>query len=73
MLCKPPFALNATTRFINPTKTLESMAVEKPAVCTAVHDVAGYLTMRLCQRLHGLFRTQRWAFGIDAALSQAIP
>ena len=34
-----PFALNGSTRFISPTKTLEYMAGEKPVVSTAVHDV----------------------------------
>ena len=34
-----PFALNESTRFINPTKTLEYMAGEKPVVSTAVRDV----------------------------------
>lgn len=35
-----PFALNESTRFISPTKTLEYMAGEKPVVSTAVHDVS---------------------------------
>jgi len=39
-VCLLPFALNESTRFISPTKTLEYMAAEKPAVSTAVHDVA---------------------------------
>ena len=34
-----PFALNESTRFISPTKTLEYMASEKPVVSTPVHDV----------------------------------
>ena len=38
-LCMMPFAINAATRFISPTKTLEYMAAEKPVVSTAVHDV----------------------------------
>lgn len=38
-VCLLPFALNAATRFISPTKTLEYMAAEKPVVSTAVHDV----------------------------------
>ena len=40
-VCLLPFALNASTRFISPTKTLEYMAAEKPVVSTAVHDVVG--------------------------------
>lgn len=38
-VCLLPFALNAATRFISPTKTLEYMAAEKPIVSTAVQDV----------------------------------
>jgi glycosyltransferase involved in cell wall biosynthesis len=34
-----PFALNDSTRFISPTKTLEYMAGEKPAVSTKIRDV----------------------------------
>ena len=38
-VCLMPFALNESTRFISPTKTLEYLAGEKPVVSTAVHDV----------------------------------
>ena len=38
-VCLMPFALNAATQFINPTKTLEYMAAGKPIVSTAVPDV----------------------------------
>ena len=34
-----PFALNDSTQFISPTKTLEYMAAGKPAISTAVKDV----------------------------------
>jgi glycosyltransferase involved in cell wall biosynthesis len=34
-----PFALNESTRFISPTKTLEFMAAHKPIVSTAIVDV----------------------------------
>ncbi len=34
-----PFALNESTRFISPTKTLEYMAAHKPIVSTPVRDV----------------------------------
>lgn len=40
-LCLMPFALNESTRFISPTKTLEYMAGEKPIVSTPVRDVVG--------------------------------
>jgi len=38
-ICLMPFALNAATQFINPTKTLEYLAARKPVVSTAVPDV----------------------------------
>ena len=39
-VCLLPFALNDSTRFISPTKTLEYMAAERPIVSTNIHDVA---------------------------------
>ncbi len=39
-VCLMPFALNASTRFISPTKTLEYLAAGKPPVSTAIRDVA---------------------------------
>jgi glycosyltransferase involved in cell wall biosynthesis len=38
-VCLLPFALNESTRYISPTKTLEYMAAGKPIVSTAVPDV----------------------------------
>lgn len=38
-VCLLPFARNASTRFISPTKTLEYMAAEKPIVSTPIQDV----------------------------------
>jgi glycosyltransferase involved in cell wall biosynthesis len=38
-VCLMPFALNAATEFINPTKALEYMATGKPIVSSAVPDV----------------------------------
>jgi len=38
-VCLMPFALNASTRFISPTKTLEYLAAGKPVVSTPIHDV----------------------------------
>jgi len=43
-VCLMPFALNAATEFINPTKTLEYMAAGKPIVSTAVADVVRNFT-----------------------------
>jgi glycosyltransferase involved in cell wall biosynthesis len=39
-VCLLPFARNAATRMISPTKTLEYMAAEKPIVATPIRDVA---------------------------------
>jgi UDP-galactopyranose mutase len=39
-VCLLPFAINESTRFISPTKTLEYMAAELPIVSTPVTDVA---------------------------------
>lgn len=39
-VCLMPFALNASTRFISPTKVLEYMAAQLPVVSTAIADVA---------------------------------
>ena len=38
-VCLMPFALNDSTRFISPTKTLEYMAAGKPVVSTRIRDV----------------------------------
>lgn len=38
-VCLMPFALNAATEFINPTKALEYMAAGKPVVSTALQEV----------------------------------
>ena len=38
-VCLLPFAINAATKFISPTKTLEYMAAGKPVVSTPVADV----------------------------------
>jgi protoporphyrinogen oxidase len=38
-VCLLPFALNESTRFISPTKTLEYMCARKPIVSTEIRDV----------------------------------
>jgi UDP-galactopyranose mutase len=38
-VCLLPFARNAATRFISPTKTLEYMAAERPIISTPLTDV----------------------------------
>lgn len=39
-VCLLPFAINASTRYISPTKVLEYMAAELPSVSTPITDVA---------------------------------
>jgi UDP-galactopyranose mutase len=39
-VCLLPFALNESTKFISPTKTLEYLAADKPIVSTPITDVA---------------------------------
>lgn len=39
-VCLLPFARNAATRYISPTKTLEYMAAQRPIVSTPINDVA---------------------------------
>lgn len=43
-ICLMPFAINAATQYINPTKTLEYLAAGKPVVSTAVPDVVRQYT-----------------------------
>jgi glycosyltransferase involved in cell wall biosynthesis len=43
-VCLMPFALNESTEYINPTKTLEYMAAGKPIVSTAIADVVRNFT-----------------------------
>jgi glycosyltransferase involved in cell wall biosynthesis len=38
-MCLMPFAMNASTRFISPTKTLEYLVAGKPVVSTPIRDV----------------------------------
>lgn len=38
-VCMMPFAMNSSTKFINPTKALEYMATGKPIVGTPIRDV----------------------------------
>jgi glycosyltransferase involved in cell wall biosynthesis len=38
-ICMMPFAMNESTKFISPTKTLEYMVAHKPIISTPVYDV----------------------------------
>lgn len=44
-VCLMPFALNAATEYINPTKALEYMAAGKPVVSTALDEVRSNFSM----------------------------
>ena len=70
-VCLMPFAMNESTRFISPTKTLEYMAGEKPIVSTPIGDVislygdtvrvvaAGPAFVTACEQALGESRAQR--------------
>ncbi len=66
-----PFALNASTRFISPTKTPEYLAAGKPVVSTAIRDVErGYSDAGLVAIAHS---PEEFASAIDAALLPPSP
>ena len=56
-VCLMPFALNESTRFISPTKTLEYMAAELPIVATPIVDVADIYGDIVYIALHDQFVT----------------
>jgi UDP-galactopyranose mutase len=64
-----PFALNESTRFISPTKTLEYMAAHKPIVSTPVHDVISLYgsVVRIAET------AQQFVDKIETALNEAQP
>lgn len=47
-VCLMPFALNASTEFINPTKALEYMAAGRPVVSTALDEVRTNCSEAVC-------------------------
>jgi glycosyltransferase involved in cell wall biosynthesis len=67
-VCLLPFALNESTRFISPTKTLEYMAAEKPVVSTAVHDVVAMYgdVVRIARDAGSFVDACRWALSETA-------
>jgi glycosyltransferase involved in cell wall biosynthesis len=55
-VCMMPFALNAATEYINPTKALEYMAAGKPVVSTALEEVrSNFSTAARIAGSHGEF------------------
>lgn len=61
-----PFALNESTRFISPTKTLEYMAAHKPTVSTPIPDVISLYgsVVRIADT------PEAWVAQLDAALAE---
>lgn len=57
-VCLMPFAMNESTRFISPTKTLEYLAGERPVVSTPVTDVVGLYgsVVRVAEDADGFIR-----------------
>ena len=78
-ICLMPFAMNAATQYINPTKTLEYLAAGRPVVSTAVPDVVRQFSelvdvadsiesfVSIVRRLLADVDPQRIATGIDRA------
>ncbi|WP_437669418.1 glycosyltransferase family 1 protein [Sorangium sp. So ce131] len=62
-----PFALNESTRFISPTKTLEYLAAGKPVVSTAIRDVVTPYGER--KAVH-IADATTFAAAVDAALAE---
>lgn len=65
-----PFALNESTRFISPTKTLEYLAGGKPVVSTEIRDV---VTPYGEQGLVYIADAARFPAAVDKALSEQFP
>jgi UDP-galactopyranose mutase len=65
-VCLLPFALNESTRFISPTKTLEYMAAELPIVSTPVTDVVDVYS----GIVHIANDAQEFIAACDAALAE---
>ena len=78
-VCLMPFALNAATEFINPTKALEYLATGRPVVSSAIEDVVhqfsnvisvAYLRgdfIKLCRRALNTPDPERLRRGIEMA------
>lgn len=68
-VCMMPFALNAATQYINPTKTLEYMAAGKPVVSTAIQDVVHNFT----PVVQVAYSHQEFGDAVQQALTQPQP
>ena len=72
-VCLMPFALNASTRFISPTKVLEYMAAQLPVVSTAVPDVVRHFTgvVSIADTTQGFVQACEAALAMDEAQRRA--
>jgi len=66
-----PFAINASTRYISPTKTPEYLAAGKPAVSTPIHDVVRPYGERGLVRIAS--GTDEFVAAVEAALNEHQP
>jgi len=71
-VCLMPFAMNESTRFISPTKTLEYLAAGKPIVSTPVRDVVGMFgdVVRVADDADGFLRACREVLALDPSVQQ---
>lgn len=82
-VCLMPFALNPSTRFISPTKTLEYLSAGKPVVSTPVPDVAQHYAsivaiakthdefVAACERILARDTESQLRFKVDASRTVA--
>lgn len=66
-----PFARNASTRFISPTKTPEYLAAGRPVVSTSIRDVVNPYGTRELVRIADT--AEEFAAAVSAALDEARP
>jgi glycosyltransferase involved in cell wall biosynthesis len=68
-ICLMPFAMNESTRFISPTKTLEYLAAGKPIVSTPVRDVVDMFgdIVRVAADAAGFLQACRDILALDPA------
>ncbi len=65
-VCMMPFAMNASTQYINPTKGLEYMATGKPIISTPVKDVV----RQWSDIIHIVKNTQEFLNAVDQVIQR---
>ena len=65
-VCMMPFAMNASTQYINPTKGLEYMATGKPIISTPVKDVV----RQWSDIIHIVRNTQEYLNAVDEVIQR---